>query len=191
MPSSRVFFASARTAIVAPRRAAQSYADHINSVLNRTVSDARLSLIARPEDPTAFELTRFVHGASAPLELQGTSSRLFVRQLFEVVDGHCQVESYSYRLQRSDERESWLIRWEYFRQPPRGDYPYPLAHVHFNGDFADGTPAARLHIPTRRLPLELVVWHLVAEWGVEPKAGDWRSVLTESIAGFDERRSAH
>lgn len=105
-------FASARTAITAPRRAAQGFADHLNSVLNRTVSDSRLSLIPRPDDTDAFELTRLVEGSSAPLDLHGTSSRLFVRQLFEVVDGHCRIESYSYRLQTADLRESWLIRWE-------------------------------------------------------------------------------
>jgi hypothetical protein len=29
------------------------------------------------------------------------------------------------------------------------------------------------------------------EQNVEPKGDDWRAVLEESIAGFDERRSAH
>jgi len=183
--------ASARTAISAPRRAAQGFADHLNSVLNRTISDARLSLIQRPEDPNVFELTRLVEGSSAPLELHGTSNRLFIRQLFEVVNGHCQIESYSYRLQATDARESWLIRWEYYREPPRADYPYALAHVHFNGALADGRQAGRLHVPTRRVPLELVVWHLVAEWEVGTRETDWRAVLQESIAGFDERRRAH
>jgi hypothetical protein len=184
------FSASARTAIASPRSAAQGFADHLNSVLNRTISDARLSLIQRPEDPNAFELTRLVEGSSASLELHGTSNRLFVRQLFEVVQGHCQIESYSYRLQLTGARESWLIRWEYYREPPRADYPYALAHVHFNGALADGRPAGRLHVPTRRVPLELVIWHLVAEWDVETKDSDWRSVLQDSIAGFDERRRA-
>jgi hypothetical protein len=185
------FFASARTAIAAPRKAAQAYADHLNSVLNRTVSDSRLSLVPRPDDPAAFELTRLMGTSPAPLELHGTSNRLFVRQLFVVVEGHCQVESYGYRLQTTEARESWLLRWEYYRERPRVDYPYPLAHVHFNGAFEDGGRAGRLHVPTRRVPLELVIWHLVAEWGVEPKSDDWQAVLSESIAGFDQRRSAH
>jgi hypothetical protein len=163
----------------------------LNSVLNRTVTDSRLSLIPRPDDPAAFELTRLVGTSPASLELHGTSNRLFVRQVFEVIDGHCQVESYRYRLQATDARESWLIRWEYYREPPKADYQYPLAHVHLKGVLADGRQADRLHVPTRRVPLELVLWHLVAEWGVEPKSADWRAVLEESIAGFDERRSAH
>ncbi len=110
--------------------------------------------------------------------------------MVEVVDGHCQTESYSYRLQADESRESWLVRWEYFRSPPRGDYPYPLGHLHVNAEFADGNAAGRLHLPTRRVPLELVMWHLIAEWGVVPKADDWRALLKESIEGFDERRKA-
>ena len=75
-----------------------------------------------------------------------------------MVDGHCQTESYGYRLQADDSIESWLIRWEYFRDPPKPDYQYPRAHVHVNAQFPDNRPAGRLHIPSRRVPLELVPW---------------------------------
>lgn len=189
--NSSACYASGRTVIEPPRRAAQAFADHLNYVLNRTISDSRLSLVELPRTPGVFELARRVGQASAPLELHGTPARLFVRQVIEVVGGHCQVESYSYRLQRDDSRESWLLRWEYFREPPRADYPYAPAHVHLNGNFADGQPAERLHTPTRRVPLELVAWHLIAEWGVRSKIAAWRQLLVESIEGFDERRTAH
>lgn len=127
---------------------------------------------------------------SVPLELLGGAPRLFVRQLIEVVEGHCRIESYNYWLQRDESPDSWLIRWEYHRTPPRDDYPYPLAHVHVNATFEDGAPAGRLHVPTRRVPLELVLWHLITEWGVTPRTDAWRAVLEDSIEGFDERRSA-
>jgi len=116
---------------------------------------------------------------------------LFVRQVIEVVDGHCRTEAYSYRLQADASRSSWLIRWEYYRDPPRTDYPYVLAHVHVNGEFLDGEPLGRLHVPTRRVPLELVIWHLIADWGVESKTTGWQVLLAGSIKGFDERRTAH
>jgi hypothetical protein len=48
----------------------------------------------------------------------------------------------------------------------------------------------RLHIPTRRVPLELVIWHLIAEWRVTAKSDRWQGILRESIEGFDERRTA-
>lgn len=106
-----------------------------------------------------------------------------------MVHGHCRTESYGYRLQADERIDSWLIRWEYHREPPRADYPYPRAHVHLNGSFGDGSAASRLHIPTRRIPLELVLWHLIAEWDVGSKTGGWRTLLEESIEGFDERRT--
>jgi hypothetical protein len=114
---------------------------------------------------------------------------LFVRQIIEVVDGHCQTESYGYRLQTGKSIASWLVRWEYHRDPPRPDYPYAPAHVHVNGAFPDGRAAAQLHIPTRRVPLELVLSHLIAEWDASSKTDDWRRLLEESIQGFDERRT--
>lgn len=179
----------ARTGTPQSRKAAQAYVDHLNAVLNRTVTDSRLSLIALPDDDAAFEITRLEGRARAPLALHGSSLRLFVRQTIVVVDGHCQTESYGYRLQSGTSAGSWFIRWEYFRDPPRPDYVYPLAHVHMNGTFENAEPIAKLHIPTRRVPLELVIWHLVAEWDVGTRDGDWNAILRESISGFDDRRT--
>ena len=184
-------FGSGKTAIQSSRNEAQAFADHLNTVLNGTVTDSRLSLIALPGKADVFELTRFVEGASVPLDLHGSPHRLFVRQIIEVVDGHCRTESYAYRLQAGDSVQSWLIRWEYFRDPPKPDYAYPLAHVHANGEWTSSEPLDRLHIPTRRVPLELVLWHLIAEWRVTPKTDGWKAVLGESVEGFDGRRTAH
>jgi hypothetical protein len=181
----------ARTATPDPRGAAQGFVDHLNSVLNRTVSDARLSVIPLPHDPAAFEITRMVEREAVALNLLGSALRVFVSQTITVVEGHCRTESYAYRLQRDDSRQSWLIRWEYLRDPPRPDYAYPPAHVHVNGAWQRDEALDHLHIPTRRIPLELVIWHLLAEWGVPPRSDDWQAILRESIEGFDERRTAH
>lgn len=172
------------------RSAAQAFVDHLNSVINGTASDSRLSLLPLPHDEAAFEITRFVDGEAIPLELLGSNLRLFVRQTIVVAaDGHCQTESYSYRLQRDATRNSWLVRWEYLRNRPKPDYPYPLGHLHVSASLADATPLERLHLPTRRIPLELVLWHVLAEWGVAARSQEWRDRLADSIAGFDERRT--
>jgi hypothetical protein len=179
----------ARTGTPPARRAAQAFADHLNSVLNRTVTDSRLSLIAEPDAGDSFEITRLVDGARNPLDLVGSPLKLFVRQNIQVIDDHCQTESYAYRLQSDQSAGSWVLRWEYFRLPPKFEYRYPLAHVHTNGVFEDGSDIGRLHVPTHRVPIELVIWHLVAEWQVESKMDGWQQVLRESIAGFDRRRT--
>ena len=147
-------------------------------------------MIPLPHDPAGFEITRIVKREAVSLNLLASSLRLFVRQILIVVDGHCPTESYEYRLQRDDARQSWLIRWEYLRNPPRPEYAYPAAQVHVDGEWERAEALDRLHIPTRRMPLELVVWHLIAEWGVSPRSDGWQNILGESIEGFDERRTA-
>jgi hypothetical protein len=87
-------------------------------------------------------------------------------------------------LQADPSTGSWLIRWEYVREPPRAEYAYPRAHVHVNGFFADGAPVARVHIATPRLPLELVVRNLVSDWGVKPRTEDWLPILEDSAKDF-------
>jgi hypothetical protein len=177
--------ASDRTDRALPRRVAQDLADRLNGVLNRTVSDSRLSVAAIAGYPDVFELARVVNEDKAPLELDGVPLCLFVKHVVAIEDGRCRTDSYSYRLQPVGSRKSWLIRWEYMRDPPRGDYAYPPAHVHVNATFADGTPAGRLHVPTAPVSLELVLRHLITDWNVNPRAEDWEDILGQSAAGFD------
>jgi hypothetical protein len=181
----------ARTGPAEARVAAQGFVDHLNGILNRTVTDSRLSLLPLPYDEGAFEVTRLVGHEALPLELLGRQRWLFVAQTIVVVNDHCQTESYSYRLQEDETPASWLLRWEYFRSPPRPNYAYPLAHVHVNAPLAGVDGAERLHLPTRRVPLELIIWHLIAEWEVMSRTDDWQAILRESVAGFDRRRTAH
>lgn len=117
---------------------------------------------------------------------------LLVKQEINVGDAEeCHTTSYGYRLATGNTKQDWLIRWEYFRQQPKPGYLYPLAHVHVNGELAQrpGADLPGLHIPTSRVPLELVLWHLIAEWGVKPKQPDWQQVLEGSIHDFEARRS--
>jgi len=97
----------------------------------------------------------------------------------------------------ADSKDAWLVRWEYFRRPPTPGYEYPLAHVHINAALLDrdaesplSKPLPHLHIPTARVPFELVLWHVLAEWGVASKTDDWRTLRRQSLSGFEERRTA-
>jgi hypothetical protein len=97
--TSSVCSASARTGGALPGRAAQVLADRLNGVLNRTVSDSRLSVDKIAGYTDGFEVARVVDGANASLDLDGTTARLFVRLVVAVEDGHCRTESCTYRLQ--------------------------------------------------------------------------------------------
>jgi hypothetical protein len=139
-------------------------------------------------DADAFELTRLVDDDYVPLELYGTRMCLLMRQIVVVDDGCCRTESATFSLQAVASPKSWLIRWDYVRDPSESEYVYPRAHVHVNATFADGAPVGRLHVPTRRVPLELVIRHLITDWNVRPRTDDWEAILDESATGFGERR---
>jgi hypothetical protein len=174
------------------KQTAQGLADYLNSVLNRTVSKSRLSVVEEEgSSPPHFDLVRIVQKQTAPLELNGTSRLLYVQQKIEVVDGHCTTLTYSYSYQTTDNPSSALYRWEYFRHKPKDDYPYPLAHFHAEAVLTETEElVGARHFPTRRVPLELVLLHLIVECGVKPLSDDWRGLFETSIEGFDERRTA-
>ncbi len=150
------------------------------------MTDSRLSVEPIAGYPDAFLVARVVDGDYVALELDGTAAHLFVQHVVVVEDDHCRTESYVYRLQTDASDSSWLMRWEYFREPPVADYPYPPAHVHVNGTFPDGQPIAREHIPTPRMPLELVIRYLISDRGVKPRTEDWLAILKESAARFGD-----
>jgi hypothetical protein len=188
--SSQGFSGSRTTAIAKPRSRtiAQALVDDLNGVLNRTVSDARLALVDT-EDDDVFTITRIVDQALAPLDLSHGLS-LLVQHTVAVAGGQVRTVSYSYRLQAGNGKGDWLLRWEYEREPPNH---YPPAHVHSNASFhgsGEGIPPLKdLHVATARVAFELVLWHLIADWQIEPKTPDWREILRESWERFEHTRT--
>lgn len=156
-----------RTAILSPRSAAQGFADHRNAILNATVSDARLTILAAPGYDNQFTIACLDGPRAGPFALLGSSLRLLLSQTGEVIEGRCHTVTYAYRLSSGDAKSDWLLRWEYFGRPPRPDYAYPLAHAHVNAALLDAD----------------------AE-GVETRTPDWQDLLRDSRAGFEECRSS-
>ena len=173
------------------RARAQGFVDHLNGILNTTVTDGRLSLVPDPRHPASFHFSARSDGEDVAMPLHGSRLFLFVKQIV-VVGDHVQTQQYSYRLQCDPrDRRSDILRWEHSRDRPEG-YGYALSHVHINGELVADPPTKttpRIHIPTGRVALELVLWHLLAEWGVESRTDDWQSVLQGSLDGFRDRRT--
>ena len=172
------------------RSVAQGFVDHLNGVLNRTVSRSRLTAVRdKTVSHPRFDIVRYVDGASQPLELHRSPLLLSAQQKIDIDGDRCLTVTYQYRLQADDDPRSSLVRWEFFREKQKPDYDYPLAHMHLNAALASGENIHRFHFPTRRVPLELVLWHLIVEWDVTPFDHDWRTILHESISGFEDRQT--
>ncbi len=85
--------------------------------------------------------------------------------------------TYTYQAGEDLDEPKTLFSYQYDRTTSS---PYPRCHLHVQADPArySGTrPFPRLHLPTRRISLEQVVWHLIQEHGVEPRRDDWHEVL--------------
>jgi hypothetical protein len=137
------------------------------------------------DEPGVYVITRLVNGAFAPLELNRSNLSLDVRQRIQIEGERPQWLAYSYRLQEGPEKHDWLVRWE--SHPPRPESPYPRHHLHVNAQRAD-RELGSLHLATHRLPLEVIAWTLISDFGVEPLDAHWQRILEESISGYDERQ---
>ena len=68
---------------------------------------------------------------------------------------------------------------------------YPRCHLHLHATprhYTGAKPFSRLHIPTRRLTLEQIVWHLIQEHGVQPRRDDWHQILWRHETHFRDTR---
>ena len=165
-------------------------------MLNGTVSDARLSLVARSHSPARFLIACVREGRPIAFALHGSALRLYVEHEVDAIDGKAHTASYRYVLQAEQAHESWLVRRENLRERPPA-YPHALGHVHVQADFLAGPraalaskPLSRLHLPTARVAFELVLRHVIAEWAVRPKSDDWEAIPDAPLTGFEERGAA-
>ena len=81
-----------------------------------------------------------------------------------------------------------LFVYEYDRYAPP---PYPRCHLHVFAapkDYELKRSFPRLHLPTRRITLEQIVWHLIQEHGVQPRRDDWQQVLWRHEQWFRDRQ---
>jgi len=171
-----------------PTEVFRNFRDHISGLLNKTITDAPLSLTHRKDRP--FAQFAFRDDADFPM-----AAPLFSAGLFLAVSQQLQVEqqsdqtwklrtlAYSYHLLEDSNPDSrWIIRWEYVSHAQRRN-EHPRHHVHI-ATIVD-TPAGemdldKLHLSTGWVTIEEVIRFLIAEMGVKPKIADWDDQLLKS-----------
>ena len=89
--------------------------------------------------------------------------------------------AYRYQWQSGADDGTWLVRWDYSRDPP---VP-PHVNVHFGrGVNIGGKDSHKLHLPTGRVAIEDVVRFLAGEAGVTCNSDGWPKILDEAAAIF-------
>jgi len=96
---------------------------------------------------------------------------------------------YGYWYQADESEDSWIIRYEYLREP-EPPYRYPRSHVHVNAcpaHYKGTKPFKDLHLPAgQRVTIESFLRHLIEEHDVRPISPQWDEILNETEAGFIE-----
>lgn len=120
---------------------------------------------------------------------------LFFRQLVrrELLNGEPRiiVEHCQYTFSFSDdpaEESAWVFRYEYNRP---GTFDRHHSHFHINGIHPHNSTVdfRRIHFPTERLSIELILAHLIIEHNVQPRDAGALELLAKSHADFSRHRT--
>jgi len=162
----------------------------VGGIVNATVSHAPISFVEVQGDEPTWFIAHAPTRVPAPLPLvNGCYLYLYHSLGLRRPQRYLTTLEYRYSYQATSDPESWIFRYEHIREPPE-DYGYPISHVHINGkpaSYKGERPFSELHLPTgKRVTIELLIRHLVAEHGIRPISEKWEDVLREGEAHFRE-----
>lgn len=168
-----------------------TFKNHLNRLLNRTVTQAPLTKLLVP--PRV--LLQFWQDGRPVCVRVGRGYHLYVGQTLEAIKEaksryRLRTVAYAYRIAEGpsfDDR--CLFRWEY-KAREFEDSLFPRHHLHLPVMLRCAghrtLDAEALHIPTGWITVEEVVRFLIHELGVRPRSRNWDALLRESEQKFRE-----
>ncbi|MBI3454809.1 MAG: hypothetical protein HY002_03335 [Candidatus Rokubacteria bacterium] len=173
---------------------ARIFCDHLNHVVNRTVSQTRLVWFHVEGQPLG-EITFRQTGAPTRARLRTRFGPMWL-SLGQLCGSIVQpgglhrlyTAKYKYTITR-DGTEEPLLRWEYVRRYPSPDDRWCRHHLQGNVrlglyDGATELTLDALHVPTGFTTVEEVLRFCITDLGVNPLSADWDRILTESYERF-------
>ena len=177
-----------------PKKPLRDLVAKYNQVLSKTLTQYKLRGVPAADGSDGFFDIAFYPMGNDTQRIAipvGKGLWLWVWQRVWIEDGECHVLRYRYTIQSEEaNRRSALIRWQFHRAKPNKDFGFVHSHVHAHGTTSDGIDLTPIHIPTDRISLELVIWHLLTDWKsrgvcpVKPGGEDWQRVLIDSEENF-------
>jgi hypothetical protein len=161
----------------------------VGAIINATISQAPITYV-ETGGPRTWFVAHVQDKLPAALPLTN-GHYLFLYNLLGLrrEERYLATLEYRYTYQATEADDSWIFRYEYIREPP-DPYPYAKQHVHVNASPATYTgaePFPGLHLPTgRRITIELLVRHLMAEHNLQPISNNWEATIRDAEAHFRE-----
>lgn len=177
-----------------PREVFLNFHDHIQGLLNRTITDARLSLLHSEKHQTraSVDFRRNNEPIAAPLFKPGIF--LYIGQFLIVQQQpdktwKLKTTQYKYRIQATDDpKDNQCLRWEYV-SPKIRDKQLCRNHFQVPLNFQLGKQTVSLedsHLPTGWVTIEEIIRFLIMDLDVAPKQDDWDTQLQNSEKKFKE-----
>jgi hypothetical protein len=175
-----------------PKEVFDEFRDYLASVLNKTVTDARLSLVhARNSDRAELSFRKSEASICAPV--LAPDLFLYIGQILRVTQQpdrswRLRTVQYRYRIQGTDNpNDEECLRWEYVAREVR-DAGHCRHHLHLQGEYTLGPRRsiglADAHIPTGWVTIEEIIRFLITDLAVRPKEAQWEQLLRDSEEQF-------
>lgn len=175
--------------------AARDFVDHLNGVLSRTVTQARLVAVptSGPDESELFTLG-FRQGGrviAAPLETRFGALELYVGQRVASTrtdDGRHRLRTEEYRYTVGERHaDEPTLRWEYRRERGDPDAMWCRHHVQGTVPICLGSGELTLndlHVPSGFTTIEEIIRFCIVDLGVQPLSDSWNEVLDDSYDRF-------
>lgn len=169
----------------------QRFTDHLNRILNTTVTQQRLSMFITNQGTALIGFRAPGSSQVARLRTDYGPMELDIRQTCDAVTDDetglltLRTLSYRYTIAPQGDPEP-LLRWEFVRFPANPDATW--CQHHFQGPIPLGihnrvgeeAHLNRWHLPTSGIAIEDVLRFCITDLGAEPIGADWDQQLRES-----------
>jgi len=172
-----------------PAAAVQLFCDHLNRLLNTTLTRARLGFAGEPGHRAVVDI-RLKEGVDSFVGLKTAGYGLVFLQLAQLVTTEAvgrrrhqlRTVRYRYSLSGNPEHDA-LVRWDYSHEQEHGFKPWCRHHIQGSLEVRLPGGVAHLnefHLPTGYVVIEDIVRFCIVDLGVKPLSQDWDDILRES-----------
>lgn len=172
------------------KKAANTFREHLNQVLAKTITPAPVSMVIEPAGAARMSFRSGGVVSGVTIATRRGEAELFLLQVCDSdVDGsglhQLRTQKYTYTITPAAHAQP-LLRWEYVRdrEPEHARW----CRHHLQGpvklSWGDGLSLNDWHLPTGYVPFEEVIRFCIDDLGVKPLSAEWHEVLDESYRKF-------
>ncbi len=125
-----------------------------------------------------------------PVRLRGPGIWFALTLHFRVTEcaerGRWRVETTGYRYSVRDTPDHEVLRYDWHPESQERGRLVSFPHLHIHAGRSVGQWLHKAHLPTGHVPVESVLELLLQDLGVRARRGDWKRILQQAAARFED-----